>query len=178
MIRWIGAIFVVFATSYAGYEYSQNLQKRIQQLNGLKKIFTDLYSDVEYGACTLLESFSRIGERQENLYRDFLQRVCSGMKKDEDPKEKNGIPFHLIFSEAIMTQLSESALTDSDRNSLIQLGKQLGNNQRNGQLRILQLYLQELEQEMKELEKTKQEKQKIGRILGVSSGVLIVILLL
>ena len=77
-----------------------------------------------------------------------------------------------------MTQLSESALTDSDRNSLIQLGKQLGNNQRNGQLRILQLYLQELEQEMKELEKTKQEKQKIGRILGVSSGVLIVILLL
>lgn len=172
MIRWIGALCVVFATSYAGIEYSKNLQRRIHQLTELKKIFTDLYSDVEYGACTLAESFERIAGKQDILFQDFLNRICCGMK------DGNGMPFHLIFSEAIDHALSESALRDSDKVHLIQLGRQLGSTQRNGQLRILQLYFQELEQLIKELEEAKLEKQKLSRILGVSSGVLIVILLL
>lgn len=172
MMRWIGALCVVFATSYVGIEYSKNIQRRIRQLSELKKIFLDLYSDVEYGSCTLLESFQRIAKKQEPLYQNLLTDICAGMEKG------NGMPFGIIFSDSIERILAESALRDSDKKGLMQLGRQLGNTQRNGQLRILQIYLQELESLIEELEKTKQEKQKLSRILGVSSGVLIVILLL
>ncbi len=167
---------MVAATSYAGFAYSQNLQQRIWQLNNLKKIFTAVYSDVEYGACTLVESFERISNKQEVLFQDFLKRICCGMKKDST--SNLCMPFYIIFSEAIDSQLKESALHDSDKEDLIQLGKQLGNEQRKGQMRIIQMYLQDLDVKVAELEKSRQEKQKLSRILGISSGVLIVILLL
>lgn len=178
MNRWVGALLIIFATSYAGYEYSKNLQNRIKQLGIMRHIMTDLYSDVEYGACSLLESFTRIGARQEILFQSFLKRVCEGMKNGNGSEGTSGMPFSLIFAEAIDAELKNSALTKEDKYSLEQLGKQLGNNQRNGQLRILQLYIEEVEWEIKELEKTKTDKQKLGQMFGVATGVLIVILLL
>lgn len=178
MNRLLGAILVILSTSYIGYEYSKNIQKRIQQLESLRRIVTDLFSDVEYGACTLFESFSRIGAKQDILFQGFLEKVCSGMQNTNGYTDGSGMPFSVIFAEAITSELCNSALTKEDKNSLEQLGKQLGNNQKKGQLRILHLYLQELEGKLVELEKTKKEKQKMGQMFGVTSGILIVILLL
>lgn len=178
MIRWVGAGLVVLATSLAGYEYGRNLQKRISQLKELKKIVTDLYSDIEYGACSLSESFARISEQQSELYRAFLLKICAGMKKEEPMESRYGMPFSMIFTQAVTEMLSGSALTESDKKGLLRFGSQLGNNQKKGQLRILQLYLQELDYQIEELQKTRVEKQKTGQMLGISVGVLVVILLL
>lgn len=176
MMRLIGAIFVIAATSWAGVEYGRNLQYRIRLLSGIKKIFTEVYSDVEYGACTLKESFERIAVKQETVLERFLIKICAGMGGNE--AGQGNMPLHLILSEAVNSELSESSLLPADKEQLIRLGEQLGNNQRKGQLRILELYLHDLDGKIAELQKEQKDKQKISRILGISSGVLIVILLL
>ena len=163
---------MIAATTYTGMEYSKNLHKRIWQLNDLKKIMLNLYGDVEYGGCTLAESFERIAKKQEPPFQTFLNTLCIKMKKEK------GMPFEMIFEGAVNETLQTSALRIKDKENLTRLGRQLGNTQRNSQLRTIQIYLEELEQLIQELEKEKQEKQKLGRILGISSGVLIVILLL
>lgn len=178
MIRLAGAILVIFATSYAGFECGGRIQKRINQLYGLKSIFTELYSDVEYGACTLSESFRKIAEHQEKLYEVFLKELSRSMKCDSEDRRYQEQSFAHLFSEAVDQKLSQSALSKEDKQGLLQFGKQLGCNQKQGQLRLIQMYLQKLELKIQELEKTKTEKQKIIRVLGISVGMLLVILLL
>lgn len=178
IIRLTGAILVIFATSYAGFECSGRIQKRINQLYGLKSIFTELYSDVEYGACTLSESFGKMAEHQEKLYEVFLKDLSQSMKFDSENGRYQEQSFSCLFSEAVDQKLSQSALSKEDKQGLIQFGKQLGSNQKQGQLRLIQIYLQKLDLKIQELEKTKSEKQKIIRILGISGGMLLVILLL
>ena len=86
--------------------------------------------------------------------------------------------FGSIFADAVEEKLKDSDLKKEDKEELMDMGKQLGNQPRQGQLRILQLYLHDLERKIQELECDRQGRQKIGKILGIASGVLIVILLL
>ena len=172
MIRLIGAVLVILGTSCAGFRYSFSIAGRISQMKGLQNIFTDIYSDVEYGACTLAESFARIARRQDMMLQEFLIYLCECMEKG------NGMAFGSIFADAVEEKLKDSDLKKEDKEELMDMGKQLGNQPRQGQLRILQLYLHNLERKIQELERDRQDRQKIGKILGIASGVLIVILLL
>lgn len=172
MLKLAGAILVIFSTSFYGLSYSSNIQKRIDELKTLKRIFTELYGDVEYGACSLQESFFRIGNSQDTFYKKFLHRICQNMK--------NG-PLHSfseIFEKVAEEELKISALKKEDLESLMSFAAQLGNHQRESQLRVIKIFLHDLEQKISQLEKDRISKQKLSRVLGVSSGILIVILLL
>jgi stage III sporulation protein AB len=172
MIRLIGAGLVILATSYTGFRYSGSVAGRIHQMREIQGIFTDLYSDVEYGACTLAESFSRIARRQNVMFQGFLICLCECMG------QVNGMDFAAIFEETVELKLKDSDLKKEDKDELIYMGKQLGNQPRQGQLRAVELYLHDLERKIQELERDKQDRQKLSRVLGIAGGVLIVILLL
>lgn len=172
MIRWVGALCVIVSTTLAGIEHGRKLQRRITQLNTLKHIVIQLYGDVEYGGCTLAESFQRIAAKQEATFQLFLLNLCEKLEKEKNSSLRE------IFTDAVEAFLKNSALDDRDKAGLIRFGSQFGSVSKNNQLRIIQLYIQELEQVIEELEQAKTEKQKLSKVLGISSGVLIVILLL
>lgn len=172
MLKILGSVMVIVSTSYYGLSYSHNVQKRIIELNILKKIFAELYSDVEYGACSLQESFFRIGEKQNELYKCFLHQICLEIKTGSLGSLQN------MFETAIQKTLTKSALKKADLEQLKTFASQLGHHQRDSQLRVIRLYLHDLDTKISELEKEKTSKQKISRVLGFASGIFIVILLL
>lgn len=172
MNQWLGAVFVIGATTYTGIWYGEQLQEHIRQLTKIRKILLDLYCDVEYGGCTLSESLERIAKKQDILLREWLGDLCEKMRLDK------GLPFEEIFERSVYDKLTNSALSAQDIKRMAEFGKSLGSTQRVNQLRAIQIYQKELEQRIEELESDCREKRKISRILGISSGVLIVILLL
>ena len=163
---------MIFSTSYYGLCYSQSIQKRIQELEILKKIFAELYGDVEYGACSLQESFFRIGDKQNHIYKRFLHEICKKMGHG------CGTTVSDMFEMVIKDSLEKSSLNRNDLELLKAFASELGNHQKDSQLRMIKIYLHDLDQKISELERERISKQKLGRVLGISSGILIVILLL
>lgn len=86
--------------------------------------------------------------------------------------------FQQVFQEEVEENLKQSALTAKDKGALMQMGAFLGHLDKDMQLRTMDLYLQELEQEIKATGESIPGKQKLSRSLGIMGGLFLVLLLI
>lgn len=172
MIRLMGALCIVLSCTAYGFIKSQLWSERLKQLRDLEKIFVALSGDIRYGQVSLPESFERIAGQVEMPFSRFLKNLCGEMKRC------GGKTFDTIFREEISVVLKESALKKQDKDSLAHMGGYLGHLDRETQVRMIQLYLKELDTTIFEVTGSIHSRQKLCRMLGAVSGILIVILLL
>lgn len=96
----------------------------------------------------------------------------------EEMRQKNGTPFWQIWENGIQRHLKNSELPEKDRYRLEELGRQLGNADMESQLRVLDLYLEELRKSMEEKREGMKTRIRLCHSLGVMSGIFIAILLI
>jgi stage III sporulation protein AB len=155
-----------------GWYFSSELRNRIADLKELKKIIILLRGDIRYANTPLPEAVQALAIRQEGKYKLFLSEIADRLK------ELGGISFQTIWKETIEKKLDNTSLSKKDLEYLGQLGENLGYLDKDMQINTLDLYLSQIEEEIKELTRNVKEKTYLYNSLGVMGGIFITIIML
>ena len=172
MIRLLGALCILVSCSSYGFLRGQLWTDRLKQIRIIRRIFITLSGDIGYGSISLPESLERIAGQVDMPFSRFLKNISGEMRRGQ------GKPLDIIFREEIDRTLGYSALKPSDKAGLAQMGALLGSMDRGTQVQIINMYLQELDTTIADITDSIGSRQKLCRMLGVVSGILIIILLL
>lgn len=172
MIKIIGGIFTICSSIAIGTYFSQSLTWRLEALKEMKHCILLLKGDIRYACTPLPEAFAAIGGRKEDEFGRFF------LKLSKELNQLNGIEFKELWKRTIETELVNSALKKSDKESFERLGESLGYLDKEMQINQIDFYLTQLEEMMQQLEEEKKEKKKLYQMLGIMGGIFLTILLI
>lgn len=172
IMKIIGCILVIVSSASIGFFFSNEMKYRIDNLKELKKLILLLRGDIRYANTPLPEAIAAITRRQSGSYNDFFLYVSKKLG------ELSGQTFSEIWKEAVLLKLSDTSLTKKDKLQLAQLGENLGYLDKDMQMNTFDLFLSQLEEEIKDLSKTVKEKAYLYNTLGILAGVFIIIIMI
>jgi stage III sporulation protein AB len=154
MIKLIGAVFIIVATTWTGFEASRHLTERPRQLRQLKSALQSLEAEIMYGHTPLHEAARRLASQLSKPLSWFFES----------------------FSKKLTN--SETTVKDAWEESLQEFGETLGRHDRFSQQKQIRLALTHLEREEADAHEKQARYEKMMKSLGFLSGLLLVILLM
>ncbi|TCT16912.1 stage III sporulation protein AB [Natranaerovirga pectinivora] len=165
-VKILGIIITLTSSTLLGLYFSKSLTYRLEELHTLKKLLIMLRGDVKYGMTPLPEALEELSNRSVAPFKEFFNEVSKELKKF------NGNNLQLIWNSSIEKHLKSSFLKKEDLTKLMQLGDTLGYLDKEMQLNTIDLYLEQLEEEIKYLTNNNGQSQKLYKNLGVLGGLL------
>lgn len=172
LLKILGAILTVFSCSALGFYFSNELNVRIKQLRELRKYITILRGDIRYGGTPLPEAIANLSRRSPGAFQKFLTNTSEALIAN------GGGTFSAIWGNCVWKDLKDTCLTQADKESLIRFGDTLGYLDREMQINTIDLYLNQLQDEIKEQAIVAKERTKLYNALGIMAGIFITIIML
>lgn len=172
MLKIIGMILIIGASTGFGFSMSYDLRKRIDELKYIRKIMLMLRGEVKYIKSPIPEAFLNISVRVKEPYKLFLDNTSKELI------ELEGKTFYDIWRNRIKVDLKDLKLKKEDLFHLEKIGENLGYLDGEMQLGTIDLYVEQLADEIKSLEGTISSKSRIYNCLGVMGGIFMAILLM
>ncbi len=167
-----GSICVMISGSGLGWVYGNIIERRYKELNDLRRSFQIIYGDISYGATSFGEILHHVQEYSLPAYGEMFRYM------EEEMKKKNKRKFATIWEEGIGLYRNKFYLGNRDIMELKQVGQNIGNVHKEQQLALLQLYMDKLQNSLKELEGEKNQKIKLCRMLGTLGSIFVIVILL
>ncbi|QHQ62778.1 hypothetical protein Ana3638_19990 [Anaerocolumna sedimenticola] len=172
IIKVIGCILILSSSAGMGLYFSSELKNRIMDLRELKKIIFLLRGDIRYANTPLPEAVQALSLRHEGKYKTFLSGIADRLN------ELGGVSFCTIWKEAVVKELDNTSLSKKDLAGLGQFGENLGYLDKDMQINTIDLYISQIEDEIKELSHNVKQKSYLYNSLGVLGGIFITIIML
>lgn len=172
MLKLIGGVLVITATTAAGILYGMELQDYLEKLLYIRHVIYMLKGEMEYSSAPLSEVFARVALRVKEPYRRWLL----SMEKQVEDREEDA--FLKIWIRATDRYLKELHLKSEHSIQLKELGTYLGQMDCTSESENLKLYLGRLELEIEKVREGMSSKKRIGNCIGVMSGIFLVVLLI
>lgn len=166
MQKVIGSIIVIAVCTALGFEKSNDLQRHLNALEELRKIFVLLRSEMQYTKAPFAELFFKVSRKVEGVYRQWLSKLSKDLENYE-----NGT-LNEVWSASVYEQLKESRLKKEELDELCRVGKSLG------YLETLELYIEQLDFSIERTREELKNKKKLCQTLGIMCGIFLVIVLL
>jgi stage III sporulation protein AB len=170
-MNWIGAVLIIFATTWTGFEWAKKLNERPRQLRQLKVALQALEAEIVYGLTPLDEACYHLSTQLTKPLNGFFEEFSDRLKEAETSA-----------SEAWVDSLDNiwpyTALKNGELEILRQFGTTLGRHDREQQQKQIRLALAHLEREESEAIDNQTRYEKMVKSLGFLSGILIVVLLI
>lgn len=172
MLKCIGAILIIVATTGWGMCQAQRVEECYRQMRYLRKLIFRLRSELQYSRQMLPEAVLLTGRDAKEPYQSWLLSLYDRLRK------RQGTSLAIIWKEELKKYLTDTEIPDEILESLSKLGSELGTIDLQMQIRTLDLYLETMEQRMEELHTEEKEKIRLYRCTGVITGVFLAIVLL
>ncbi|MDF2539851.1 MAG: hypothetical protein K0S76_2872 [Herbinix sp.] len=172
IFKIIGCIMVIASSAGMGFYFSSEMKCRIDDLKELKKLIVLLRGDIRYANTPLPEAISSITRRHNGNFEAFFKKVSSQLH------ELSGLTFPDIWKKSVDLNLMNTSLTKKDKLYLIQFGDHLGYLDKDMQINTIDLYITQLEDEIKEASKSAKEKAYLYNSVGIMAGIFITIIML
>ena len=170
MIKLLGAIIIIVATTWTGFEAAKHLSERPRQLRALRSALQSLEAEIMYGHTPLHEASRRLAEQLTNPLATFFDSFAKKLTDTET-----------TVKEAWETSLKEvwkaTALKQGEFEIMKQFGETLGRHDRFSQQKHIMLTLSHLEREEADAIDRQAKYEKMVKSLGFLSGLLLIILL-
>lgn len=171
MIKIIGAVCIIIATSWIGFEASKALTERTRQLRILKSALQSLEAEIMYGHAPLHEASRRIAKQiggpVKYIFDQFARNLIKGDTTARD-----------AWYEALEQVWKKTAFKTTELEILKQFGETLGKHDLLQQQKQIRLALTHLEREETEARERQASYGKMFRNLGFLIGLFIIILLM
>ena len=171
MQRFIGSAMILAATTWAGVLYGKEQQNRLNHMYYLRHIVNMLKGELEYSSAPLGEIFCRIAVRVKEPYRSWMH--CLQKQTERRDEEE----FWKIWRAEIEKCLTEIHLKKEYKDQLKEIGDCIGKMDRMSECKNLQLYLENLDQEIKKERNELSDRKRISSCIGVMSGLFLIIIL-
>jgi stage III sporulation protein AB len=83
MIKVIGAIFIIIATTWTGFEASRNFSERPRQLRMLRSSLQSLEAEIMYGHTPLHEAARRLSDQLSKPLSVFFEAFAKKLTDSE-----------------------------------------------------------------------------------------------
>ncbi len=171
MIKLLGAILIIGASTLYGFYRASLFAERPRQIRGLIHVLNRLSTEIGYGSTPLPDALAKLSSQTRKPLNQWLASIA----------EKLQPGMSLTVKEAWQASLEEiwsrTAMKRSEKEALLELGQSLGVSDREDQMKHLQLAVRQLQHEEAEARDEQLKYEKLCRSLGVLCGALIVILI-
>lgn len=171
MLKILGCILVLACSAGLGAAGSMDLKKHCMELRFLKQAVYMLRGEIKYSKAPLPEAFAAIAERVPVPFSEYFSRLAQELSRP------GGKSLEVLWREEIGRSLNKSFLRREEKEKLGQLGEGLGYLDLEMQLSTIELYLEQLEEDIALAQEEIRTKQKLYQSLGVAGGIFLVILL-
>ena len=167
-----GCFFVLAATTFAGMARAECIKEQYRQMRMLQRIICMVESEIRYAHTHLGEIFLHVSRRTVQPYKGWLLSMERRMGRMDSGA------FEVIWTQEVKEQLKGSGLPIKELDRLSSLGSQLGVLDLTLQLRVLELYQEQLGLGIEEVREGMKTKVRLCHCLGVTSGLFVSVLLL
>ncbi|EIJ78825.1 stage III sporulation protein SpoAB [Bacillus methanolicus PB1] len=171
MMKIIGALLIIVATTWTGFEASRHLSERPRQLRQLKSALQSLEAEIMFGHTPLHEAARRLAQQLSKpvswLFESFANRLTNS---ETTVKE--------AWEESMAEIWKFTAFKQGEFEIMKQFGETLGRHDRVSQQKQIQLALSHLEREEGDARDKQAKYEKMVKSLGFLSGLLLIILLM
>lgn len=171
MMKIIGAIFIIIATTWAGFEASRQLSERPKQLRLLKSALQSLEAEIMYGHTPLHEASRRLSTQISRPLSWFFESFAKKLTDTETTVKD-------AWEESLKEIWKLTALKQGEFEIMKQFGETLGRHDRYSQQKQIMLTLSHLEREEADARERQAKYEKMVKSLGFLSGLLLIILLI
>ena len=172
LVKIIGGILILTATTYMGYKKSMKYKLRPLQIRELQTCFHMIENEISYLESIITEIFTKISESNKSTISGIFSRAA------EIINAGNVTGAAKAWEISVTEKAETTCLNDEDIEILKSFGKLLGTTDKEGQLNNIALTLHQLKnQEIK----AEEEKSKNGTLytrLGIMAGAAVVIVIL
>lgn len=166
MLKFVGSIFIIVATTGIGFSKSKELQNHLDTLEELKKLFCLLRSELKYTHAPFAEVFSKISTKTSTPYKEWLLNLSQRLKN------KTRGSFWEIWCFSITKDLNKTNLKEDELEELKNVGKNME------YIESLDLFIEQLEYRITNTREVYRSKRKLCQSMGIMGGIFLVILLL
>ena len=162
-LKITGIVLIMMSASLMGYLFSKDYIERINRLEQIQKMLILLKGEISYSNNSVQEALENISEMIEGKVGEFVAKVQESFKKAE-------MPLSVAWSLGVDNIF--------DKNSLKDFGRGLGITDRQTQINNIEKYQSQIQLTIKELKAEKNEKCKLYRMLGITCGAFLGIVLI
>jgi len=171
MIKIIGCMVILCASTMAGFIYSERLKYRVFQLNEIERAIYQLQNEITYVHALLPDAFESIASKSKEPINQLFDKTSELLSNNEYENVYEAMNNAVIFIK------SKLHLTSDDINVLLDLSKTLGESDIQGQSSMFTLTMANLKKQIKTSEEFMSKNTKMYRYMGFSFGAVLVILL-
>ena len=171
MIKIVGAILILFATTWTGFEVAKQLTERPRQLRALKTALQSLEAEIMYGHTPLHEAARRLSQQLPSPINGFFYKFGNKLNSSETTVRD-------AWEESLKEIWGKTALKKGEFEIMKQFGETLGRHDRVSQQKQIMLTLTHLEREENEARDRQIRYEKMVKNIGFLTGLLLIILLL
>jgi stage III sporulation protein AB len=171
MVKLIGAIFIIVATTWTGFEVSKHLSDRPRQLRQLKSALQSLEAEIMYGHTPLHEAARRLAAQLSKPLSLFFEGFAKRLTDTETTVKD-------AWEASLKEVWKQTAFKQGEFEIMKQFGETLGRHDRFSQQKHIMLTLSHLEREEADAIDKQAKYEKMAKSLGFFSGLLLIILLI
>lgn len=172
MLKIVGSILIVIATTGIGLISGRDLKIRLDNMRYIKKLMLMLRGEIKYLKAPLGEAFFNVGKRAKEPFDIFFNKIALEIESLECES------FYEIWCKHIDEELMKIKLNQKDCLTLKRVGEHLGYMDKEMQLGMIDLYVEQLEEEIKISKDSIDEKIRVYNCLGVAVGIFAVLIML
>ena len=174
LVRLAGSLTVLAAATGLGAAVSLDYRRRIPLLTQLRRMFLLLAGEIRSSRTPAAEAFGRMAGRMEPPFGKWLKTLADRLEAGE------GESFAFIWKEWVeqFARADAQALQTQDVELLLSFGEGFGYLDQQMQLSSIQFVQEQLLDRVGELRGGCAARMRMARLLGVSAGIFLVILLL
>lgn len=169
MIRMIGALLILFASTASGMLIARRYRNRPREIRQWRSALQSIEAEIAYGRVPIEEMAGHLSGQLPHPLASFFERLQKKMKTYDRPLQE-------AWAETIEQFWPETALKKAEKEVLLQFGSTLGTQDAENQKKHIQLALAHLEREESEARTAQAANEKMMRSLGFLAGLLLVLL--
>jgi stage III sporulation protein AB len=170
MIKLIGAVFIIVATTLTGFEAAKNFSNRPRQLRALRSALQSLEAEIMYGHTPLHEAARRLSGQLAKPLSGFFDAFAKRLTDTETTVKE-------AWETSLIEVWKQTSLKQGEFEIMKQFGETLGRHDRFSQQKHIMLTLTHLEREEADAIQNQAKYEKMFKSLGFLAGLLLIIIL-
>jgi len=172
MIKAIGCLTILVASTICGFMYGERFKKRVRQLNEFERAINQLQDEIEYTHTPLPEALESVANKSVSPINKVFNMTSQILYSGEVDSVYDS------FKKTFLDDSIRLSLDTDDISVILDLAKTLGTSDIDGHKRIFSLVRGNLKKRISIAEEAMKKNLKMYRYLGFTIGAMIVIVLI
>lgn len=170
--KLIGGILVLISAAAIGGIFAGRVKEQEEWLKEIKLVLLLLSGELNYHKTPLPEAFLNVAGRHDGALTEFFQNLS------EELSEKNGAGFKEVWAEQAERIMQKTPLSTAQKREFVSISECFSETDSAARENTVAFYINRLETELSEFQKTGRDKAYLYRMLGMLGGIFLLILMI